>query len=310
MKEGTERKQEISPLVSIVSVNWNQPEVTLDMVKSFKNLTYSNYELIIVDNGSTKGNIDIVQDYPNVKLIKTKQNLGFAGGTNVGIRQAKGQYILLLNNDTIVSPHFLEPMVDLMESNVHIGVVSPKIYYYDSPKTIQFAGTTEINQITGRGNKIGFKQEDDGSYSQTRPTALNNGACMMVRKNVFEQIGLLSELYFMYYEEHDFCERAKQKGWQCYYIGSAYIHHRQSMSMGKYNPIKTYYMFRNRLLYMRRMYSSKSFYLFLCYYLTVSIPKNVIKHLIRLEPDHAMSIFKGLFWNLFNHKIQHNESIN
>ncbi|MDX2302978.1 MAG: glycosyltransferase family 2 protein [Microscillaceae bacterium] len=297
------------PLVSIVSVNWNKPEITLDMVKSFKHVTYPNYELIIVDNGSTMGDIDPVKNYPHVKLIKTGKNLGFAGGTNAGIRRAKGQYILLLNNDTIVPPHFLEPMVELMEQDIHIGIVSPKIYYFDSPQVIQFAGTTEINKITGRGHKIGYLQEDDGSYDQTVPTALTHGACMMVRKQVFQEIGLLSELYFMYYEEYDFCERAKKAGWTCYYTGKSYIHHRESMSMGKHNPMKTYYMFRNRWLYMRRIEKGWNYYLFLLYFLTVSIPKNMFAHLFKREITHVQSIFKGLIWNMGHLQIQQNETL-
>ncbi len=298
------------PLVSIVSVNWNKPEITLDMVKSFRHVSYTNYELIIVDNGSTRGDIDIVKDYPKVRLIKTGRNLGFAGGTNAGIRQAKGKYILLLNNDTIVSPHFLEPMVELLEENIHIGIVSPKIYYYDAPQVIQFAGTTEINPVTGQGHKIGYLQEDDGSYAKAQPTALTHGACMMVRRRVFEQIGLLSELYFMYYEEYDFCERAKQVGWQCYFTGKSYIHHRESMSMGKTNPLKTYYMFRNRWLYMRRVGRGINYYLFLVFFLCLSIPKHFLKHLFKREIKHAVNVVKGVVWNLQNFQIEHNESIN
>lgn len=300
--------QSSTPLISIVSVNWNKPEITLDMVKSFRHVTYPNYELIIVDNGSTIGDIDIVKDYPYVKLIKTGKNLGFAGGTNFGIRQAGGEYILLLNNDTVVPPHFLEPMVELMEDVPKIGIVSPKIYYFDSPKVIQFAGTTEINKITGRGHKIGYMQEDDGSYNRTVPTALAHGACMLVRREVLEQIGLLSELYFMYYEEYDFCERAKHAGWACYYTGKSYIHHRESMSMGKRNPIKTYYMFRNRWLYMRRIEKGWNYYLFLIYFLSISIPKNMFLHLFKREARHAQGILKGLFWNFSHPQIQHNET--
>ena len=297
-----------SPLVSIVSVNWNKPEITLDMVKSFQHVTYPNYELIIVDNGSTVGDIDPVKDYPNIKLIKTGKNLGFAGGTNVGIRHSKGHYILLLNNDTIVPPHFLEPIVELMESDIHIGIVSPKILYYDSPKTIQYAGTPDINKITGRGHTIGYMEEDDGSYDEVRATALTHGACMMVRRQVFQEIGLLSELYFMYYEELDFCERAKKQGWECYYAGKSYIHHRESMSMGKNNPLKTYYMFRNRWLYMRRIEKGKNYYLFLIYFLTISIPKNLFTHLFKRELQHMQSIFKSLIWNLLHPQIQRNET--
>ena len=114
----------------------------------------------------------------------------------------------------------------------------------------------------------------------------------------------------MYYEEHDLCERARRAGWQCYYTGRSYIHHRQSMSMGKYNARKTYYLFRNRWLFMRRNQLSSHYWAFFLYFFLVVVSKSLLKHLFRREPDHALAIIEGLMWNFKNLKIHHNETVN
>lgn len=298
------------PKISIVSVNFRQAAVTADMLESLRQATYPNIEVILVDNGAVDDNKELfLQKYASVKLITSRENLGFAGGTNLGIRHSTGDYILLLNNDTIVPPDFLESMVELMQKNDKIGIISPKILYYDAPKKIQYAGIPYIHAITGRGVVNGNGVEDEGQFDYCEETSLTNGACMLVRREVFDQVGLLSELYFMYYEELDFCERAKDQNWLCYYCGTSYIHHRQSVSIGKLNPKKTYYMFRNRLLFMRRNLQGVKFWLFLSYFLLLAFPANVIRHLLKRDVAHASGVWKGLIWH-FNHlKIAANETL-
>lgn len=295
------------PRVSIVTVNYRQPEVTCDLLRSLCDLTYPDLEVILVDNGMVEDQTARFESCApaGTRIILSEENLGFAGGANLGIRQSTGSLILLLNNDTVAPPGFLEPMVELMASDERIGMISPKIYFYDQPDVLQFAGATEINTFTGRGRKIGFHQKDDGSFDYTGEVGLGNGACMLVRRSVFEEVGLLSELYFMYYEEHDFTERAKRAGWKMYYTGNSYIHHKQSMSMGKSNPRKTYYLSRNRLLFMRRILQGGKFYLFLTYYLLIGLPKTLFRHLRRGEIDHMYSTLRGLFWNINKRKIQY-----
>ncbi len=298
------------PKVSIVSVNFRQAAVTADMLESLRQATYPNMEVILVDNGMVEDHKELfLQKYASVKLILSKENLGFAGGTNLGIHHATGDYILLLNNDTVVPPNFLEPMVELMQKNDEIGIISPKILYYNAPDTIQYAGIPYIHAVTGRGVVNGNGVQDQGQFDYNGETSLTNGACMLVRRTVFEQVGLLSELYFMYYEELDFCERAKDHNWQCYYCGASYIHHRQSISIGKLNPKKTYYMFRNRLLFMRRNLQGVKFWLFLSYFLLFAFPVNLIRHLLKRDFEHASVIWQGLIWHLNHLKIAANETL-
>jgi GT2 family glycosyltransferase len=297
------------PLVSIVSVNYRQEAVTCDMLDSLRQISYPNYEIILVDNGAQVDRAALFRrHHPGVRVLISRDNSGFAGGTNLGIRHSRGEYVLLLNNDTIVPRGFLEPLVATLEANPGGGAASPKIYYHDAPGVIQYAGASGIDRVTGRGRKEGHLLADDGSYSRVGPTALCHGACMLVRRRVFEEIGLLSELYFMYYEEHDFCERARRRGWQCYYVGTAHIRHRQSMTMGKASPLKTYYLFRNRWLYMRRVNRGASYYLFLLYFLFLGAPRHLLRHLTRREFDHAGSIVRGLIWNIAHPNIHRHET--
>lgn len=122
------------PLVSIVSVQYGHPEVTIDMVKSLRKITYPNIEIIIVDNASPDEHPEIVkEECPEIIYLESKENLGFAGGNNLGFKVAKGKYILMLNNDTEVEPDFLEPLVAKMENDPHIGIVSPKIRFFILP---------------------------------------------------------------------------------------------------------------------------------------------------------------------------------
>jgi len=298
------------PKISIVSVNFRQTEVTCDMLASLRRASYPNMEVILVDNGVVQDSKELfLQKYASLKLIVSEENLGFAGGTNLGIRYASGDYILLLNNDTVVPPDFLEPMVDLMQQNDQIGIISPKILYYDAPNMIQYAGIPYIHTLTGRGVVNGNGVQDQGQFDYNEETSLTNGACMLVRREVLDQVGLLSELYFMYYEELDFCERAKHHNWLCYYCGTSYIHHRQSVSIGKLNPRKTYYMFRNRLLFMRRHLQGVKFWLFLSYFLLFAFPANVLRHLLKRDFEHASGIWQGLIWHFAHLKIAANETL-
>ena len=175
------------PLVSIVSVNYNQPEVTCEMLQSLRNVTYPNFETLIVDNGSPTKSPDIIREnYPEVQLIISEKNLGFAGGNNIALKQAKGDYVLLLNNDTEVKPDFLDSLVELMESDKTIGIVSSKILYFYEDNIIQYAGTSSINPITSRGRQYGNKEIDNGQFNEVTETFYPHGACMMIRKSVLD----------------------------------------------------------------------------------------------------------------------------
>jgi GT2 family glycosyltransferase len=290
-----------TPLVSIVTVNYRQLELTCGLLDSVCQIDYPCYELIVVDNGASVDNsARYAQHLPDVQVINSAKNLGFAGGNNLGIARARGQYILLINNDTIVPPDLLSRLVEVLEADVRIGIVSPKIYYHEQPDVLQYAGSRGINPFTGRGKNLARQRTDDGSFDRIGPTDLAHGACMMVRRQLFEEIGLLPEDYFLYYEEIDFCERARRQGWQIYLAGHAYIHHRESASVGSATPLKTYYLYRNRWLYMRRFYRGLPYWSFVVYFLVAGVPLNVLRHSLKGEWRHVQAILRSLAWNLSN----------
>lgn len=293
------------PLVSIVSVNYDQPDITCEMLDSLRKVTYPNFETLIVDNASPSTSpFPIKEKYPEVELIISDKNLGFAGGNNIAIKQVKGDYVLLLNNDTEVKPDFLDSLVALMESDKKIGIASSKILYFYEDNTIQYAGASPINPITSRGRHYGYKEVDNGQFNEVTETCYPHGACMLIRKSVLEEIGLLYEGYFLYYEELDFAERVKRAGYKIYYQPNSSILHKESISTGKNSPLKTYYMNRNRLLFLRRNSKGFTFLLAMIYFFVISLPKNTIKYLFNKE--HLSSLYRGVAWNIGNYDINKN----
>lgn len=300
------------PLVSVISVNYNTAQVTIETIKSLQNISYPNIEIIVVDNGSAENPDVIKEECPEINFLKLDQNLGFAGGNNLGIQVSKGEYVLLLNSDTEVEEGFLEPLVQLLQSDQKIGAVSPKLLYFfsENKNVIQFAGSGKINMFTGRGFVIGKNKYDDGSYNQVMETNLMHGAAVLLPKKVIREVGLMPELYFLYYEEVDWAERIKRSGYKIYYHGGSKVYHKESMSVGKENPMKTYYMNRNRILFIRR--NAKPLITFVCFlfYTFVSIPKNVLVFLLKGKVQMALKLVSGYLWNYTHLKIKKHPFLN
>lgn len=298
------------PLVSVISINYNAPEVTAEMIRSFDKVTWPNYEIIIVDNASTKGNVDVLKDeFPFIYLIKSKENLGFAGGNNLGIRKAKGEYILLLNNDTEVDPGFMEPLIEKFRSDPAIGAVSPRIYYHHTPNMLQFAGISDINKYTTRSTGWGFRKIDNGQFNEDRESFFAHGAAMMVPRKVIEDIGLMCEIFFLYYEEMDWGYRIRKGGYKIYYVNNSVIYHKESVATGRDSPLKIYYMNRARIIYMRRNVEGFKLGVAFLYQNLVAIPKNALVFLLRGRFDLFRAYMRAIGWNIkngFNKKIFEN----
>jgi GT2 family glycosyltransferase len=289
----------MKPVVTIVTINFNQPQHTLELLKSLRNVTYQNVEVIVVDNASkVDPTAEINTNFPDVKVIVSPENLGFAGGNNLGIKEANGKYILFLNNDTEVDPGFLEPMVDLFEHNPTAGVASSKIIYYNSDNIIQYAGSTCLNPLTGRNTRIGYMEKDMGQHNILRETDLAHGCSMMVPRAVINEVGMMPELFFLYYEEIDWCETIKRAGYKIFYVPGSKVYHKESMSVGKNSTLKTYYMTRNRLLFMRRNSSGLSKLAALLFFILIAAPKNMLTYIVQREVDHVKAFWRGCIWNL------------
>ncbi|MFT4093533.1 MAG: glycosyltransferase family 2 protein [Niabella sp.] len=291
-------------LTSIITVNYNQPLATIAFLRSVKRYTHSDdVEVILVDNAPAEiSKADFIQAYPGLNYIYSKSNLGYAGGNNLGIKNAKGYYLLLLNNDTEITEDFLEIMTREMERNREIGLLSPLIKFYENKKVIQYAGFTKMNYLTARNKGIGFKEEDKGQYANdSQETGFCHGAAVMCRRTDLDDAGLMDEQYFLYYEELDWCEKFKRIGKKIWFTGKAVIYHKESISVGKESPVKTFFMTRNRMLYIRKNTSliNKAFFTF--YYTFVAIPKQAALYLKEGRKDLARQTIRGLWWNFTHH---------
>ncbi len=301
------------PLVSIISINFNQPGVTAEMIESLRKVSYPNVEVIIVDNASSKGDVDKLKvEYPEIILIKSTENLGFAGGNNLGIKQSKGEYILLLNNDTEVDPGFLEPLIDKFMNNPDIGAISPKIYFHHTPNMLQFTGISEINKYTTRSTGWGFGKMDEGQFDEDKESFFAHGAAMMVPRSVIKKVGMMAEIYFLYYEEMDWGQRIRNAAYKIFYVHNSKIFHKESVSTGKESPLKTYYMNRARIIYMRRNVGGFALIIAFAYQNFIAVPKNLIVYLLKGKMDLFQAYVRAIFWNIknvFNKNIYHNPSI-
>lgn len=206
-----------------------------------------------------------------------------------------------------MKPDFLESLVELMESDKKIGIVSSKILYFYEDNVIQYAGASPINPITSRGSHYGYKEIDNGQLDEVTETAYPHGACMMIRKSVLEELGLLYEGYFLYYEELDFAERVKRAGYKIYFQPNSSILHKESISTGKNSPLKTYYMNRNRLLFVRRNSSGITLFLGVIYFFLIPLLKNTIKYLF--VKKHLSALYRGVAWNIRNFNINKNQQL-
>jgi GT2 family glycosyltransferase len=298
------------PLVSIITINYDHPEVTICLLASLRLVTYPNIEVIVVDNASPNDDPSILkQSYPDIIFMQSIINLGFAGGNNLGIRQAKGKYILLLNNDTEVNPGFLEPLVDKFESNTEIGAISPKIKFFDHPDTIQFCGQAPMNHYTMRSHGIGHGVVDKGQFDVDTQTNFVHGAAMMVPISVIKKVGLMPECYFLYYEELDWCSKIRKAGYELWYVHNSFLLHKESISTGKMSPFKTYYMNRARLLYLRRNVGGLTFFIAILYQILVAIPKNLLVFSLKKDKGHFNAYARAIGWhlkNLFSKEIHTN----
>lgn len=291
------------PLVSIITVNYNQSTVTSCLLNSLREITYPNYEIIVVDNCSPSDNPDTLKEnFPEITLIKTEKNLGFAGGNNVGIRASSGEYIMLINNDTEVPPGFLEPLTDLLEGDSSIGMVSPKIKFHWDPNLIQYAGFTRMNPYTIRNKGIGYHKPDGPEYNNLCETESIHGAAMMIPRRVIEDIGLMTEVYFLYYEEHDWAEMAKRAGYKLYYQPASFILHKESVSTGKESPLRTYYLTRGRIIYTRRNSKGVHFFVSFLFQVLFSLPKNTLVLIIQRKFKNMFAYWRAYIWNLTHYK--------
>lgn len=259
--------------IAIVILNWNQPKITLNLISSLKKINTKNifkYQIILIDNHSDDDSYNIFKQTlssdNSITLLQTPQNLGYAGGNNYGIKIAlklKFDYILILNNDTIVDPDFLTELLNPLLKNAKIGISVPKIYFAPGfefhknkykksqiGKIIWSAGGS-IDWKNVYGNSIGMDEYDRGQYDQPRDNLeFASGCCWLIPRPVFQKIGLLSPDYFLYYEDDDFCQKVIRSAYLIHYQPSSIVWHLNSgSSKAGGGALHDYFLTRNRLIF-------------------------------------------------------------
>jgi GT2 family glycosyltransferase len=235
------------------------------------------------------------RQFPNTRVLRSDKNLGFSGGNNWGIRQAKGDYIFIVNNDTEVTPTLIDDLLEPFGNDPSIGVVCPKIRFFSNPDVIQYAGFKPMNIFTGRTAAVGSLEKDNGQHDISGYTAGAHGCAMMVKKEVITKVGMFPENFFLYYEEWDWSYRILKAGYKIFYQSKALIFHKESMSVGKENPLKVYYLTRNRILFMRRNTKFFQFFIFICFFGLFTIPKSTFGYLVKKQFRFVKYFFKGVF---------------
>lgn len=277
-------------LVDVIILNFNQEADTSECILSLKRMNYKNYRIILVDNGSSDGSgFHIKERFKDIEFLKSEENLGFAGGCNLGIKRSLetglANYLLLLNNDTIVSENLLGSLLEVAQQDEWIGIIGAVNFYYSSPDKIHMAGHRFLwwLGIQGRVLNVNAKFKELQSVS---------ACCMLIKKIVLEKIGLLDERFFIYYEDSDFCLRARRAGFKVAVAKEAKVWHKITKIFGSKTPQEYYIYTRNQPLFMLKNCPI----LFLPNYFVVYFTKvfiRIIYFFITSRRDISRRIFEG-----------------
>jgi GT2 family glycosyltransferase len=297
-------------MVSIITINYNSLDVTCELLQSVRKFGGKEVEVVVVDNASVDNPEAFIRNhFPEVKFVRSEKNLGFAGGNNLGIKASKGDFLFFLNNDAELTAGAIEKLLALFSTNSGIGIASPKICYHNArpgseQDVIQYVGTTHVHQLTARNSTLGERETDNGQYQKAEPTAYAHGAAMMVPREVLDKAGLMSEDFFLYYEELDWCEQIRRAGYDVWVEPSAKIYHKESYSVSKISALKTYYINRNRLLFMRRNKSKTQWRAFCVFLFMFTVPKNSLMYLIKGDFVNLKAFLKAIRWNFTGQTIR------
>lgn len=288
----------MKPLVSIIIVNWNGGEVFRECIKSLEKISYPNWELIIVDNGSSE---EITKLPKKTKLIKNSINRGFAPANNQAIQFVKGKYVLLLNNDTLVEKGFLNILVDKMESENDMGVIQPKIKIMDRPELLDNCGSFLTN--IGFLHHIGFMKKDSKEYNIEKEVFSVKGACMLIRKKLIDKVGLFDDEFVSYFEETDFCWKSWLLNYRVIYFPDTYILHKVGFTIKRLDVANiNFHYYKNRITSLIKNLGISKLIFILPTHIIISLGISFV-FLLRGQFTSALLILKAILWNIVNIKV-------
>ncbi len=247
MKESGSLSSISHPAVSVIVVNWNGRAHLGECLNSLHNQTFLDFEVILVDNGSTDGSIEYMESQSPgyARILRNAENTGFAKANNQGIDAARGKYIALLNNDARADGHWLEELVKAAQGDPAVGMLASKIYLHGDRKIIDNVGHLMYPDGLNRGR--GRLEEDHGQFDCAEEVFFPSGCAALYRREMLEEIGLFDEDFFAYGDDTDIGLKGRLAGWKCLYVPQAVVYHRYSRSSGSYSPLKAFYVERNRL---------------------------------------------------------------
>jgi hypothetical protein len=297
------------PKVSIVLLNWNGLKDTLDCIESLKAVDYPNFDIIVVDNGSTDGSLEKLQSLDpqtsKINLILNSKNKGFSKACNIAIRKAleqKADCVLLLNNDTRVHPSFLTALVRAALTRSNIGIVGPKVYYEGKDHVLYCAGAGVVKAL-GQPLLRGLGKVDRGQYDRQEVVGFISGCCLMIKREVIEKIGLLDEDYFAFFEDLDWNIRAQEAGYQSVYVPSSVIWHKGSNTIGFRSPGYYFLHARNRILFAKKHSGFLSFWLlFVPYFLIYRYLWTNLSLGLRGRWKQVLALHHGIFSAMSRHR--------
>ncbi len=287
------------PKVTILILNWNGRDDTVQCLESVARLSYRPLDVIVIDNGSVDDSVAFLRArYPALTLIANGANLGFCEGNNIGIRAAlaaDADYVMLLNNDATLAPDAVTHLVAAGEADPAVGIVGPKTYVMSRANILYSAGLSWF-PLRGYSVPTGFGEFDRGQYDRSGERQALAGHAFMIKRRVLEAIGGLDPDYFAYYEELDFCLRARAAGFACRYVAEALCWHKGHGS--KAGPLRAYLLHRNRLLFARKNATRGQLAIFLSYFFLYRAPKTVLLHLVKAQFAELGIFLKALLWHL------------
>jgi len=286
----------LPPYVVVVILNTNRREDTLACLDSLKKNTYPNFCVIVLDNASNDGSIEAIRaNHSDVEIVQLTDNLGYAGNNNVGIDAALGKgadWVLVLNEDTILAPDCLAQLVSACERDSRTGIVGPMVYHHDEPDVIQSAGG-----MLGRhwqSLHLAQNEPENGQFTLPHEVDWISGCAIMVRREVIEKVGKIDERYFYYWEETEWCIRAGKDGWLVVHVPGARLWHKGVQRDYRPGPHVTYYGTRNRLLTLSKHHAPLFVRLFVWVELLRTLASWTLRPKWRLMRQHRDAMWKGI----------------
>lgn len=247
-----------NPSVAIVILNWNGRKFLEQFLPSVMASVYENVRVIVADNASTDDSVVFVQQhYPEIEILRNNHNDGFAKGYNIALQQVQSDYYVLLNSDVEVTPNWIQPVIELMETDVAIAACQPKLLAYHNKTQFEYAGASggwldSFGYPFMRGRVFDVCETDDGQYNDAQPCFWASGAALFVKAKVYHEMGGLDEYFFAHQEEIDLCWRMQLAGYKVYVQPASVVYHMGGGTLPKGNSKKTYLNFRNNLIMMAK----------------------------------------------------------